>query len=83
MKGLPCDMCPCPHYGYIFEGSFRFVYADGTEEVYNTGEVYYAPAPHTAIVEEDTRLLDFSPQKEHDQLMEHVGKVMAGEGGSE
>ena len=76
LKGLPDDMCPCPHYGYIFEGAFRFVYADGTEETYETGDVYYAPAPHTAVVEEDTKLLDFSPQHEHDQLMAHVAKVM-------
>lgn len=76
LKGLPGDMCPCPHYGYIFEGAFRFIYADGTEEVYRTGDVYYAPAPHNAIVDEDTRLLDFSPQHEHDELMEHLSKVM-------
>lgn len=76
LKGLPGDMCPCPHYGYIFEGAFRFIYADGTEEVYKKGDVYYAPAPHNAIVEEDTRLLDFSPQHEHDQLMAHLAKVM-------
>jgi hypothetical protein len=76
LKGLPGDMCPCPHYGYIFEGAFRFIFADGTEEVYKTGDVYYAPAPHNAIVDEDTRLLDFSPQHEHDELMEHLSKVM-------
>jgi hypothetical protein len=76
LKGLPGDMCPCPHYGYIFEGAFRFIFADGTEEVYKSGDIYYAPAPHTAIVDEDTRLLDFSPQHEHDELMEHVSKVM-------
>jgi hypothetical protein len=69
-------MCPCPHYCYIFEGAFRFIYAYGSEEVYRSGEVYYAPAPHNAIVDEDTRLLDFSPQHEHDELIEHVSKVM-------
>ncbi len=77
LKGLPGDMCPCPHYGYIFEGACRFIFEDGTEEVYKTGDVYYAPAPHNAIVEEDTRLLDFSPQHEHDKLMEHVSKIMS------
>ena len=41
LEGLPDDMCPCPHYGYIFEGAFRFIYSDGTEEVYKTGDVYY------------------------------------------
>ena len=76
LKGLPGDMCPSPHYGYIFEGAFRFIYPDGTEEVYKTGDVFYAPSPHNAIVDEDTRLLDFSPQHEHDELMEHLSKVM-------
>ncbi len=79
LKGLPSDMCPCPHYGYIFEGAFRFIFEDGSEEVYRTGEVYYAPAPHTAVVEEDTVLIDFSPQHEHDELMGHVAKVMSAE----
>ena len=76
LKGLPGDMCPCPHYGYILEGAFRFIYPDGTEETYTTGDVYYAPAPHNAIVDEDTRLVDFSPQHEHDELMAHLSKVM-------
>ena len=77
LKGLEDDLCPCPHYGYIIEGAFRFVYKDGSEEVYETGDIYYAPAGHTAIVEKDTKLIDFSPVREHELLMSHVEQVVA------
>ena len=29
LKGLNNDSCHCPHWGYIFEGTFRFIYDDG------------------------------------------------------
>ncbi|MEX0321795.1 MAG: hypothetical protein AB3N63_06515 [Puniceicoccaceae bacterium] len=77
LKGLKDDLCPCPHYGYIVEGAFRFIYKDGSEEVFETGDVYYAPAGHTAIVEKDTKLIDFSPIHEHQELLAHVEKVVA------
>jgi hypothetical protein len=77
LKGLPNDSCHCPHLGYIFEGAFKFIYDDGTEETYRAGDVYYAPAGHTAIVEEDVKFLDFSPTREHGEVLTHVQKVMA------
>ena len=29
-KGLPGDRCQCDHWGYLFEGSFRVTYTDGS-----------------------------------------------------
>ena len=81
LKGLECDHCHCPHWGYIFEGTFRFIYPDGSEEVYEAGDFYYAPAGHTAIVDEDVKFIDLSPHKEHQEVLAHVGKVMAEMGG--
>lgn len=75
--GLPHDMCPSPHWGYIFEGSLRVKYPDGKEEVLNAGEVFYLPAPHTGIVEKDLKFIDFSPEQEISQLMDHVAKQRA------
>lgn len=75
--GLPQDMCPSPHWGYVFEGSIRLKYPDGKEEVVNKGEVFYWPSPHTGVVEKDVKFIDFSPENEFRPLMEHIGKKMA------
>lgn len=78
LKGLPNDSCHCPHWGYVFEGAFRFVYDDGKEEVYEKGDVFFAPAGHTAMADEDLKFIDFSPTKEHVEVLSHVGKIMSG-----
>ncbi len=75
--GLPNDMCPSPHWGYIFEGSIRVKYPDGKEEVINAGEVFYLPAPHTGVVLKDLKFIDFSPEPEMTRLMDHVAKTRA------
>lgn len=77
LKGLPHNSCHCPHWGYIFEGAFRFIYDDGTEETFEEGELFYAPAGHTAVVDRDLKFIDFSPTKEHGEVLAHVGAVMA------
>ena len=46
-KGLPGDMCQCPHWGIVLTGSISLRYADGSEEVTRAGEAYYWPGgPH-------------------------------------
>jgi hypothetical protein len=77
--GLPHDMCSSPHWGYIFEGSIRLKYADGKEETVNKGEVFYWPAPHTAIVEKDVKFIDFSPEPQLRMVLDHVAEKMAGQ----
>lgn len=77
LKGLPKDSCHCPHMGYIFEGTIRHIYDDGTEEIFEAGEAYYAPAGHTAIVDQDIKFIDFSPSREQDEVFAHVNKVMS------
>jgi hypothetical protein len=77
LKGLGNDSCHCPHWGYIFEGAFRFIYDDGTEETFEAGDIFYAPEGHTAIVDEDLKFIDFSPTKEHQEVLANVAKVMS------
>ena len=77
LKGLKNDSCHCPHWGYIFEGAFKFIYDDGTEEVFEDGDVFYAPAGHTAIVEKDLKFVDFSPTKELTEVLTNVTRVMS------
>ena len=77
LQGLENDSCHCPHWGYMIEGTLRMNYDDGTEEIVTTGDVFYLQPGHTAIVEEDMKFLDFSPEKEINEVMEHMGKKMA------
>ena len=74
LKGQANDRCHCPHWGYVFEGSIKIVYTDGTEEITRAGEVFYWQPGHTAIVMEDVKLLDFSPSKELEEVMTQVNK---------
>ncbi|MBR9997339.1 MAG: cupin domain-containing protein [Cyclobacteriaceae bacterium] len=76
LEGLKNDSCHCPHWGYIFEGSMKLKYDDGTEEIASAGEVFYWKPGHTAIVEKDVILMDFSPDKEMGEVMGHIMKKM-------
>jgi hypothetical protein len=78
LQGLENDSCHCPHWGYVTEGKILIRYDDGTEETVGAGEVFYWPAGHTAIVQENVKLIDFSPTKEYNEVITHVGKKMAG-----
>lgn len=77
LKGLENDSCHCPHWGYLLSGSLLVKYDDGTEELIREGDMYYFPSGHTAIVQENLKLIEFSPSKEFAEVMEHVGKKMA------
>lgn len=77
LQGLQNDSCHCPHWGYVVEGAIRVKYDDGKEEVVNAGDVFYLPAGHTATVEKDLKFLEFSPEKEFKEVMDHIGKKVA------
>ncbi|WP_319267200.1 hypothetical protein [uncultured Draconibacterium sp.] len=77
LKGLANDNCHSPHWGYVFNGAIRVIYHDGKEERIEAGDAFYMPPGHTAIVEEDIKLFDFSPTKELNEVLENVGKRMA------
>jgi hypothetical protein len=77
LKGLPGDVCHCPHWGCIFTGSIHLRYADGTEEVYRAGDMYYWPGGHTGWTEEGVTLVEFSPAAEIQPVLEHIGAQLA------
>lgn len=81
LKGLHNDSCHCPHWGYIFKGAIKLIYDGGTEEITRAGEMFYWPAGHTAIVEEDLILMDFSPDKEMGEVLTHITNKMKEMGG--
>ena len=77
LKGLANDSCHCPHWGYIIQGAFRIIYDDGNEETLTTGDVFYLPPGHTAVVDEDLKCIMFSPDQDHDDVLTHAMKMMA------
>lgn len=78
LKGMPGDMCPCPHWGVVVKGSIHVRFADGREEVVRAGEVYHWPPGHTVRVDEDYEALEFSPAREMGEVLTHLGKQLAG-----
>ena len=63
LKGLPDDRCPCPHWGYVFEGRVTFTFED-CEEVHEAGDAFYAPGGHLQRADAGTEYLQFSPADE-------------------
>jgi hypothetical protein len=77
LKGLPDDLCHCPHYGYIIDGSITVRYADGTEDVNKAGDIYYWPAGHTGWSDNGVTFVEFSPAEELRPVLAHVGAQLA------
>src|SRR5439155_15348334 len=59
-KGLPDDRCQSPHWGYVMRGKVTFKFAD-RDEVYETGDAYYAPPGHLPVVEAGADIVQVSP----------------------
>jgi hypothetical protein len=72
-KGLPGDLCQCPHWGVIVDGSITLRYADGREETNRAGDIYYWPGGHTGWSDEGVTFIEFSPAEELRPVLEHVG----------
>ena len=71
-RGLPGDLCQCPHWGYIVEGSIHLRYADGTEEVNRAGDVFHWPGGHTGWTDEGVVFVEFSPSEQIRPVLEHL-----------
>jgi len=76
LKGLPNDLCACPHWGYVVKGGMRVSYAD-TQEVLQAGDLYYLPPGHTGLVEADFECIEFSPPAAHEQVLDVVKRNAA------
>lgn len=72
LKGLKDDLCQVPHWGYLEKGKIRVVNSDKNTKTVLVGEVFYMPPGHTLIVDEDARIIDFSPEKEMKELNEFI-----------
>ncbi|MFE4690822.1 hypothetical protein ACFRH6_12270 [Streptomyces sp. NPDC056749] len=74
LKGLPDDMCPCPHWGYMIEGRLKLRTGTGPEayETYERGQAFYWPPGHVPEALEDCEFVDFSPTKDFDRVISHI-----------
>lgn len=64
LKGLPDDLCTCPHWGYVITGTVTFTHLDGSVEEFSTGDAFYVEPGHTPVIEPGTDLLFISPEKQ-------------------
>ena len=64
LKGLPDDMCTCPHWGHVTTGSVTFTHVDGSTETFTAGDAFYVEPGHTPVIEPGTEVLFISPEKQ-------------------
>ena len=77
LRGLPDDVCPCPHWGYVLKGRIRVTYAD-RPQVLRVGDLFPLPPGHRILVEGDTEFLEFTRPTEHQPVLDHIARVAAG-----
>lgn len=78
LQGLEGDLCQSPHWGYVLQGELTVTYADGTNESISGGDIFYWPPGHTVKVGQDAELILFSPQHEHNLVIDHMLNKLAG-----
>ena len=76
-RGLPGDMCQCPHWGVVTAGSIRLRFADGSEETTRAGEAFYWPGGHTGWTDEGVTFVEFSPAAALQPVLEHLAAQLA------
>jgi hypothetical protein len=74
--GLPDGRCQSPHWGYVMRGRVTFRFAD-RDEVYETGDAYYAPPGHIPVVTRGTELVEFSPTEERAKTQAVLARNLA------
>jgi hypothetical protein len=76
LEGLPNNSCQCPHWGYLFKGQITIQYHNGEKEVIKAGDVYYLPPGHSGSIDEEAVAIEFSPEKEYNEVIEHIKKKL-------
>lgn len=78
LTGLEGDLCQSPHWGYLLQGELTVTYANHTQEVIRSGDLFYWPPGHTVKVGADAEVILFSPQEEHSLVIDHMLRKMGG-----
>lgn len=72
--GLPDDLCPCPHWGYVIKGTVRMKTKDGSKD-YLAGQAFYWAPGHAPEALEDSEYVDVSPTDEFEAVIAHVSRT--------
>ena len=71
LAGLPGDLCPCPHWGYMLSGRLVMHTNDG-ESTYEAGQAFYWAPGHAPEALEDCEYIDVSPTRELEEVIRHL-----------
>ena len=81
-RGLPGDVCPCEHHGYVTAGQITFRWPDH-EETYVEGDAYVAPPGHQPLIAAGTSVVEFSLTRELEPVTAVIGQNIEAMAGSE
>jgi quercetin dioxygenase-like cupin family protein len=56
----------------VLQGELTVTYNDGAEELIKGGDLFYWPPGHTVRVGADAEVILFSPQEEHNKVIDHM-----------
>ena len=71
LVGLPGDMCQCPHWGYMLEGTLLMRTPSG-DHAYEAGQAFYWAPGHAPEALEDCAYVDFSPTAPLQDVLRHI-----------
>jgi hypothetical protein len=71
LSGLPGDLCPCPHWGYVISGRLAMHGKDGVTS-YQAGQAFYWGPGHAPEAVTDCEYVDFSPAEELEHVVRHL-----------
>jgi hypothetical protein len=71
LVGLPGDLCPCPHWGYMISGRLVMHTKDG-DQTYTAGQAFYWAPGHAPEAVEDCEYIDVSPTEELERVVRHL-----------
>jgi hypothetical protein len=69
--GLPDDLCPCPHWGYVIKGMVRMK-TNGMARDFAAGEAFYWGPGHAPEALQDSEYVDFSPTGDLEKVIAHI-----------
>ncbi|GAA3065787.1 hypothetical protein FHS39_001663 [Streptomyces olivoverticillatus] len=76
LKGLPDDLCQCPHWGLLSKGRVRLRTKQG-EEICEAGQAFYWGPGHAPEMLEDSEFVNFSPTEKLDVVLSHMKEQTA------
>jgi hypothetical protein len=73
-RGLPDDMCPCEHWGYLVRGRLVYRFSDEGELEVAAGEAFHVRSGHLAEVLEDAELIELTRASDYRRKAEHLAR---------